>query len=66
MSAPDIDPHQLLNTAADLLSEDGENVEYDRAIVELTSDLLGLTQDDHAGMADLLRTKREIRHAITS
>lgn len=35
----------LLVTAADLLSEHGENAEYDRAIVELTTRLLGFDDD---------------------
>lgn len=39
-------PQFLLVTAADLLSEHGENPEYDRAIVELTCRLLGHPDDE--------------------
>ena len=35
----------IAGTAADLLSVEGENAEYDRAIVELTSDILGISHD---------------------
>lgn len=38
---------EVLTEAADLLSEDGENAEYDRAIVELATRLLGLSHDQH-------------------
>lgn len=37
---------QILTTAVDLLSDDGENEEYDRAIIELVRDLLGLDWED--------------------
>lgn len=38
---------ELLTIAADLLSDESENVEYDRAIVELTAALLGLSSDHY-------------------
>ena len=48
------DPHRqftshqrVLIEAGDLLSEHGENPEYDRAIVELTTRLLGRSHDEH-------------------
>lgn len=38
----------VLSIGADLLSDAGaENAEYDRAIVELTAGLLGITEDNH-------------------
>ena len=45
----------LFSTAAALLSEDGENPEYDRAIVELTTDLLGLPEKGRPNVANTLR-----------
>ena len=36
----------IVRQARGLRSEDGENPEYDRALVELTARLLGLTDDD--------------------
>lgn len=49
---------RLLQEAADLLSVEGDNTEYDRAIVELTMSLLGLSSDDvdKRSMDALLRT----------
>lgn len=51
-----ITPSQLLNAAADLLSEDAENEEYDRAIVELISTVLGLPTDYRGATEAMLRT----------
>lgn len=51
----DITTTRLLHEAADLLSEQGENHEYDRAIVELTTRLLGLSHDDHNDIEAALR-----------
>lgn len=49
----------LVQTAADLMSEDGENPEYDRALVELVRDLLpGVTADDREVVERLLRAAR--------
>lgn len=45
----------VINNAALLLSEDGENPEYDRAIVELTSAALGVSSDDYDAVERLLR-----------
>lgn len=45
---------RVLGVASDLVSEDGENPEYDRAIVELTMDLLGLDKDLHGATIRLL------------
>lgn len=39
------DAKDFLRSAAMLLSEDGENEEYDRAIVELTCAFLGVSTD---------------------
>lgn len=39
----------LFENARELLSEDGENPEYDRAVVELVSRMFGLSADDFAG-----------------
>lgn len=39
---------RLLSTAKGLASEDGENPEYDRALVELCVDTLGVAGDDQA------------------
>lgn len=33
---------EIIEVARGLVSEDGENPEYDRALVEMTSELLGL------------------------
>jgi hypothetical protein len=46
----------LLAEAAGLLSEAGENPEYDRAIVELVTRLLpGFNHDDHARVLALIK-----------
>lgn len=37
-----MDAIKVLQAARGLASEDGENEEYDRALVELTSDILGV------------------------
>jgi hypothetical protein len=36
----------VLAIASNLASENGENTEYDRALVDMTCDLLGLPQSD--------------------
>lgn len=51
-------PQHLLVTAASLLSEHGENPEYDRAIVELTTELLGHSITDYRD--DVHRTLRAL------
>ena len=49
----------LVEAAADLLSEGGENPEYDRAIAELTSRALGYSDSSIPDVARLLRTLKE-------
>lgn len=39
----DVKPRTVMLNAASLMSESGENPEYDRALVELVSDLLGVS-----------------------
>jgi hypothetical protein len=51
--------YQVLMRAADLLSDSGDNPEYDRAIVELTSALIGAGQDDRILMSRILRSLAE-------
>ena len=46
-------------SGADLMSESGENPEYDRAIVELVSDSLGLSSDDHETVHTILKALKE-------
>lgn len=53
-----IHPIDLLRSAADLMSESGENPEYDRAIVELTSGVLGLWPEHRDALANILRAIR--------
>lgn len=38
---------RLVLCAADHLSDEGENAEYDRAVVELVADTLGLGTEDY-------------------
>lgn len=45
----------VLLQAAGLLSDDAENSEYDRAIVELTCHLLGISTDDRDAVTSCLR-----------
>jgi hypothetical protein len=52
---PKVTAKDVLMEAAMLLSETGENPEYDRAIVELTSALIGAGQDDRILMTRILR-----------
>ena len=51
--------YNVLMTAADLLSEQGENPEYDRAIVEMASALFGAGPDDSILMTRILRALKE-------
>jgi hypothetical protein len=48
------DTVRILAIASDLVSDEGENVEYDRAIVEFTSALIGVNDDDVAVIARLI------------
>lgn len=50
-----ITPAVLMRTAAALLSVEGENPEYDRALAELVTDLLGGTSDDKDAILSALR-----------
>lgn len=50
----------LLHAGADLMSCEGENPEYDRAILELTAALLGLTSD-HYDVVELALKSLKIR-----
>lgn len=50
-----IDAATVLDTAASLVTDDDSNPEYDRAIVELTSYLLGIDTDARDTTLDILR-----------
>ncbi len=50
----------LLTQAADLLSDTGENPEYDKAIVELVCAQLGVTTDARSEVESLLRHVRSL------
>jgi hypothetical protein len=56
---PKITGMNVLMEAAMLLSEDGENPEYDRAILELTSALMGAGPDDDILMTRILRALKQ-------
>ena len=53
--AKKIMPADVLNVASGLLSESGENAEYDRAIAEMTCDLLKIGTDSKGAVLALLR-----------
>lgn len=44
----------LIRLAAGLRSEDGENPDYDRALVELCADAAGLTQNDYGRVRKMM------------
>jgi len=46
---------RVLVIGADLLSEHGENPEYDRAIVEMATRLLGLDSDSYGDVLAAMR-----------
>lgn len=52
-----IAPTEVLDAAKDLASEEGENTEYDRALVELTATLLGHSSDDNYVIARAIGIK---------
>lgn len=54
---------QVQDAAVALLSEDGENPQYDRAIIELVSDVLGMPHSDRATTEAVLRGKQAERAA---
>lgn len=45
---------EVIRMAGDLASEDAENSEYDRALVELCTDVLGLSMDHKDVVAHLV------------
>ena len=45
---------RILKVARGLKSEDGENPEYDRALVEMTCDLLGIPMVDRREVEQLI------------
>ncbi|GAA1639132.1 hypothetical protein GCM10009700_27620 [Brevibacterium sanguinis] len=45
----------VIFNAADLLSDDGSNSEYDSAILQLTARLLDMTSDDCESLSIVLR-----------
>jgi hypothetical protein len=51
------DAQQLIAIVADLLSEDGENAEYDRACAEIVATFLGLSTDTKDSVLELLRAR---------
>lgn len=57
--APTITANNVLIEAAMLLSDEGDNPEYDRAILELTSALIGAGPDDSMLMTRILRALKE-------
>lgn len=48
----------IVHSGAELLSEDGENVEYDRAITEIVTELVGLSHDHDGEIGAMLRRGR--------
>ena len=50
--------NRLLSVVADLMSEHGENPEYDRACVEIVCTMLGVSTDARDDVAALLRHVR--------
>jgi hypothetical protein len=54
-----IDIVHAVRAAKELVSEDGENPEYDRAIVELMCDLLSIPTDHKVEVAALLGVRGE-------
>lgn len=64
MKTPTRIPHEhipfLLRSAADLMSDEGTNPEYDRALITLTRRLLGLDPDDDADLRTTLRVLKGV------
>jgi hypothetical protein len=48
---------ELIGEAATLLSEDGENPEYDRALAELVTFSMGLNSEHVEGTMEMLRKR---------
>lgn len=58
--------YAFFGIAARLLSEDGENPEYDRAITELTCDALGFPMEMKEQIAYKLRERLETEKQVDS
>lgn len=58
MNGP-IERQTIWDNAAQLVSEEGENPEYDRGVVELVADLFGYTSDEKTALLDALRMRRQ-------
>ena len=50
-------PSTVIQLAADLLSADGENKQYDRAITEMTCAVLAVSTDDISVIEWLIRAE---------
>lgn len=48
-------PSELMETAAELVTVDGSNPEYDRGIREMVAGMLGLAQEDKPSLERILR-----------
>ena len=59
-SAHDSIVSKMLEVGADLVSEDGENPEYDRAIYELIAHMPG----DSLGTSDMDERRKRVEHTI--
>ena len=49
---------RILKIAAELISDDSENPEYDRGVVEMTCDILDIPMDAKESVGDILRAIR--------
>ena len=54
----------LVAIAQDLKSEDGENPEYDRALIELIRDAFGIGYDMDDGRVIVERMIRPVKHTV--
>lgn len=52
------DNSRLTRIVAQLLSEDGENVEYDRACADIVAEVLGIHSDRSEDVLEFLRFKK--------
>jgi hypothetical protein len=55
---------EVVLAARDLKSEDGENFEYDRALIELSCAVLGWDMDRKREMADLIGMPTRVTMAL--
>ena len=53
--------YELLTEAADLLSEDGENPEYDRGVTELVMRVAKIGDDQYDKVAVTIRSLHDVR-----